>query len=138
MTAKERLLSEEALVDLMLKHSFVPQKSAQNFNNMLAALREINPSAVYDPGCSGCMMDIAQQAKVFINRIKEESKLTFMTFPKHEIPTYTVIADEATDIKISITSDSPMPNFVVIEKPKRTMSPEHKEKIRLAKLNRKK
>lgn len=86
MSAKDRLLAEEQLVDLMIKHSYIPQRSAQNFNNMLAALREVNPGGRYDPGCSGCMLDIANQAKIFINMIKEERKkeLTFMTFPKQE------------------------------------------------------
>ena len=86
MTAKDRLLQEEQLVELMLKHNYIPQRSAQNFNNMLAALREINPGAKYDPGCMGCMMDIANQARIFINMIKEERKqeLTFRTFPKQE------------------------------------------------------
>lgn len=81
MTAKERLLSQEALVNLIIEHKFIPQKSAQDFNVLLCALRELQPSAKFDPGCSGCMIDIAQSAKRLIEQIKYEG-LTFRTFPK--------------------------------------------------------
>lgn len=81
MTAKERLVMHEGLVDLIINHQYVPEKSQANFNELLGALRELNPGAKYDPGCSGCLMTIAQRAKVTILSIKHEG-LTFMTFPK--------------------------------------------------------
>ncbi len=89
MTPIERLINQEALVDLILEHNYIPQKSAQGWNEMLAALREVNPGAKYDPGCQGCMLDIARAAKMFINferdrMIKLSNEATFMTFPKHE------------------------------------------------------
>ena len=79
MTAKERLLAQEHLADLIIEHRFIPQKSAENFNQMLAALRELQPGAKYDPGCSGCMIDIAMSAKRLIEQIKYDV-LTFRTF----------------------------------------------------------
>jgi hypothetical protein len=91
MTPIERLIQQEALVDLIIEHQYVPQRSAQNFNQMLAALREVNPGAIYNPACQGCMSEIARAAKLFINLERERmNKLAqeamFMTFPKHEQP----------------------------------------------------
>jgi hypothetical protein len=83
MTPIERLIEQEALVDLIIEHQYVPQRSAQNFNQMLAALREVNPGAKYDPACQGCMSEIARSAKLFIN-LERDRRLTFMTFPKQE------------------------------------------------------
>jgi hypothetical protein len=83
MTPIERLIEQEALVDLIIEHQYVPQRSAQNFNQMLAALREVNPGARYDPACQGCMSEIARSAKLFIN-LERDRRLTFMTFPKQE------------------------------------------------------
>lgn len=88
MTPIERLIQQEALVDLILVHNYIPQKSAQNFNELIAALREFNPSGRYEPGCSGCMMEIAHSAKLFINSERDRmnkmmSDAIFMTFPEH-------------------------------------------------------
>lgn len=89
MTPIERLIEQEALVDLIIEHQYVPQRSAQNFNQMLAALREVNPGAIYNPACQGCMSEIARAAKLFINLERERmnklaNEAMFMTFPKHE------------------------------------------------------
>ena len=87
MTPIERLIEQESLVDLILEHQYVPQRSAQNFNQMLAALREVNPGAKYDPACQGCMSEIARAAKLFINLERQKVKApepVFMTFPKQE------------------------------------------------------
>jgi hypothetical protein len=83
MTPIERLIQQEALVDLIIDHQYVPQRSAQNFNEMLAALREVNPGGIYNPSCHGCMSDIARSAKLFIN-LEREKRLKFMTFPNQK------------------------------------------------------
>lgn len=92
MTPHERLMQHEQLVTLVLEHGFMPQKSAQNFRDMIAAMREIDPNGNYDGGCAGCLMDLMNRARFFINQYKQENKdateaieaLKFMTFPKQE------------------------------------------------------
>lgn len=125
MTAKERLLAQEDLVDLMIKHQYIPHASQQNFGEMLAALREVNPTAKYDPGCSGCMMEIANAAKLFINKFKKEQlppeEPKFMTFPKQDKPVET----------IEVQVDRPG------KRPRRVMSEEHKQAIKDAHAKRK-
>lgn len=87
MRPEERLLAQEQLIDLIILHQYVPHKSQENYGQVLAAMRELNPSAVYCPECSGGMMDIAVQARAVINRYKkelakaDEKELKFMTFP---------------------------------------------------------
>lgn len=88
MTIKERLLAQEQLIYLILERKYIPQRSQQNFNEVLICLREINPALNYQPSCTGCLMEIANNAKFYINKFKEElvqqSAAQFMTFPKQE------------------------------------------------------
>lgn len=87
MTPKERLLSHEQLVTLILEHKYIPQASQQNWKDMLGALVEINPGMNVEAGCSGCLINIAERAKFYIQMIKDELEIMnstkFMTFPAH-------------------------------------------------------
>lgn len=67
----ETLVKHEQLVDLILNHGYIPQKDQQNFNEVIAALRNLDPQGKYDPGCSGCMTEIAMAAKKRIKLFKE-------------------------------------------------------------------
>ena len=112
MNAKELLLSQEALVDLILNHGYIPQKRADGYTAIITALHQLEPTVNY-AGCAGCMIEAAHKAKFYIDLFKRE--LQFRTFPKQEPPVYNIIDCEITGI--SITSDSPMPDFVVTNKP---------------------
>lgn len=81
MTPHQKLLKNEELLKLILEHQYVPQVSQSNFNEMLGALREIDPAGKYDPACSGCVMEIAKMANIHLQAYK---KSVFHTFPKHE------------------------------------------------------
>lgn len=82
MTPQEKLLKNEDLIKLMLDHQYLPQESQANFGEVLGALREIDPKAKYDAGCSGCMSEIARMANVHLQAYKKSPK--FHTFPEHK------------------------------------------------------
>lgn len=86
MTPEDRLIFHEQLIDLILLHQYVPHKSQGNYNEVLGALRELNPHANYCPECSGGMMDIARQAKTYIESYRKKimEQVKFMTFPDHQ------------------------------------------------------
>lgn len=87
MTPKERLLSHEQLVNLIINHQYIPQASQENWRDLLGAMTELYPGGDYEPGCAGCLMDIANKARLYIQMIKDEkemmSAMQFMTFPAH-------------------------------------------------------
>jgi len=81
MKPQETLLRHEALIKLMLEHEYIPAASQANFNEMLGALREIDPVSKYDPGCSGCMLEIAKMANIHLQEYKKSIPV-YYTFPK--------------------------------------------------------
>lgn len=82
MSPQERLLRNEDIIKLVLEHEYLPQASSVGFGEILGALREINPTAKYDTGCSGCMMEIVRMANFHLQSYKNQPK--FHTFPNQK------------------------------------------------------
>jgi len=85
MNPYDILKTHSQLIYLILEHAYVPQKSAQNFNELLGAVSQITGRKI-DGSCHGCMLDLARTAKVLLESQPKEEPLTFMTFPKQEEP----------------------------------------------------
>ena len=81
MNPRDILLKHEDLINLVVEHQYIPHTSQANFNEVLGAMREINPNAKYDPGCSGCVADIIKAANFLLQEYKK-TKPKFYKFPK--------------------------------------------------------
>lgn len=90
MNPREKLLQHEELIFLVKEHGYIPQVSAANFNEVLCALREIDPKAKYDTGCSGCIAEIIRMADAHLRVYKaslpppKPLEPARHTFPAHE------------------------------------------------------
>lgn len=84
MTPQERIAKHEDLIKLVIEHEYIPASSQGNFGEVVAALREIDPTAKYDTGCSGCIADIIRMANVHLQAYKKKLQSTFHTFPNHK------------------------------------------------------
>lgn len=67
MTPQERIYKNRDLIDLIIKNEYLPQISNAQFGEIVKALKELNPSARYEPGCNGCIMDIVRVANIYRN-----------------------------------------------------------------------
>lgn len=136
-----RLLAQEALINLIVEHQYVPHKSRADFMEIVEALKEIQPGTNYCLDCSGAIIEIGNRAKVLLEAYKITQKLEqdeamehvknmmlppdepkFMTFPVHEKPV------EVIEVQV----DRPD------KRPRKPMSDEHKQAIKDAHARRKK
>lgn len=87
MSPQEILLANELVITMINVHNYVPHKDHGNFREVVRALQEINPKAVYKTDCSGCMSEIGRIAQIHLDAYKAtlaNETATFHTFPLHE------------------------------------------------------
>lgn len=82
MTPHEMLAKHEDLITLVTEHAYIPHASQANFQQVVEALKKIQPTAVYRTDCSGCIMEIVRMAGVHLKAHKERLR-QFHTFPSH-------------------------------------------------------
>lgn len=85
MNAYEILEKNEALIKLVTEHEYVPHKDHANFQQIIEALKIINPKASYRSDCSGCIGEVVRMAGVHL-QAHRASKATFKTFPLQRKP----------------------------------------------------
>lgn len=86
MTPQETLLQNEALINLVTEHAYIPHKDHGSFHQIVSALKIIDPKAQYRTDCSGCIMEIVRMAGIHLKAYKASlangPAPVFHTFPK--------------------------------------------------------